>query len=84
MIQESDDKEIPQELKKLEGRNYVFEIRLNEYNSHDGLQNYTVTKVYESEEEMKGKKKVQCQTNCAYIYQVNKINNNYKVTKKLT
>jgi hypothetical protein len=67
MIQESDDKEIPQELKKLEGRNYVFEIRLNEYNSHDGLQNYKATKVYESEEEIKGNNKVQCQTNCAYI-----------------
>ena len=67
MRQESDDKEIPQELKKLEGRNYVFEIRLNECNSHDGLQNYTATKVYESKEEIKGKKKVQCQTNSAYI-----------------
>ena len=67
MMQESDDKDIPQELKKLKGRNYVFKIRINEYNSHDGLQNYTTTKVYELEEEIKGKKKVQCQTNCAYI-----------------
>jgi hypothetical protein len=32
MMQEFDYKELPQELKKLEGRNYVFEIRLNEYN----------------------------------------------------
>ena len=67
MMQELEDKELPQELKKLEGRNYVFQIHLNEYNSHNGFQNYTATKVYESEEEMKGKKKVQYQTNCAYI-----------------
>jgi hypothetical protein len=67
MMQESDDKELPQELKKLEGRNYVFEIHLNEYNSHNGFQNYTATKVYESEEEITDKKKVQYQTNCAYI-----------------
>jgi hypothetical protein len=45
MMHELDDKELPQELKKLEGRNYVFEIRLNEYNSHNGLQNYIATKV---------------------------------------
>ena len=67
MMQESDDKELPQELKKLEGRNYVFKIRLNEYNSHNGLQNYTATKVYESEEEIIEKKKVKDQTNYAYI-----------------
>ena len=57
IMQELDDKELPQELKKLDGRNYVFEIRLNEYNSHNGLQNYTATKVYELEEEITGKKK---------------------------
>ena len=57
MMQESDDKELPQELKKLEGRNYVFEIHLNEYNSHNGLQNYIATNVYESKEEITGEKK---------------------------
>ena len=57
MMQELEDKELPQELKKLEGRNYVFQIHLNEYNSHNGLQNYTATKVYESEEEITNKKK---------------------------
>ena len=66
-MQESNDKELPQELKKLEERNYVFKIRLNEYNSHNGLQNYTATKVYESEQEIIEKKKVKDQTNYAYI-----------------
>ena len=57
MGEESNDKDLPQELKKLKGRNYVFKICLTEYNSNYGLQNYTITKVYLSEEEINAKKK---------------------------
>jgi hypothetical protein len=81
MMQESDDKELPQELKKLEGRNYVFEIRLNEYNSHNGLQNYTATKVYKSEEEINNKNRYNTKL-IVHIYRVNRINNNCKVQRK--
>ena len=63
----------------MEERNYVFEIRLNEYNSDNGLQNYIATKVFEK----KTKKKRYNTKLIVHIYQVNKINNNYKVKKKL-
>ena len=39
MMQESDDIDLPQDIKKLKGRKYIFQIRLCRYNIKDELEN---------------------------------------------
>ena len=40
------EEEIPRDLKKILGRQYVFQLRLNEFNLKDGFENYTVAKIF--------------------------------------
>ena len=41
-------KGIPHDLKKILGRQYIFLLRLNEFNLKDGFENYTVTMIFDS------------------------------------
>ncbi|KAK9987747.1 hypothetical protein SO802_027986 [Lithocarpus litseifolius] len=39
---------IPRDLKKILGRQYIFLLRLNEFNLKDGFENYTVAKIFDA------------------------------------
>ena len=39
---------IPRDLKKILGRQYIFLLRLNEFNLKDGFENYIVAKIFDA------------------------------------
>ena len=39
---------IPRDLKKILGRQYIFLLRLNEFNLMDGFENYIVAKIFDA------------------------------------
>ena len=39
---------IPRDLKKILGRQYIFLLRLNEFNLNDGFENYIVAKIFDA------------------------------------
>ncbi|XP_065637597.1 replication protein A 70 kDa DNA-binding subunit D-like [Quercus suber] len=42
------EEEISRDLKKILGRQYIFLLRLNEFNLKDGFENYTVAKIFDA------------------------------------
>ena len=79
---------IPRDLKKILGRQYIFLLRLNEFNLNDGFENYIVAKIFDapSNDKKVGKKK-KTQFNMLYkffLLHYSEMNKNKKIYKKLS
>ncbi|KAK4357463.1 hypothetical protein RND71_023073 [Anisodus tanguticus] len=46
------DNDIPSSIQSLRGNNFVFKLKLSSYNLKDGLENFTVTKLFRPDEEL--------------------------------
>lgn len=46
-LQESNEIAIPKAIKMVEGKSYVFQIRLTDFNLKDASQTFTVSKIFE-------------------------------------
>ena len=64
---------IPCDLKKILGRQYIFLLRLNEFNLKDGFENYIVANIFDAPSNVKNvwnqkKKKKNTQANMLYYF----------------
>ena len=63
---------IPRDLKKILGRQYIFLLRLNEFNLKDGFENYIVAKIFDAPSNEKKvwneKKKKKTRANMLYYF----------------